>query len=270
MDKQVDRTQASDPWEARLVSRRRAIGMVGGTIGALALFGCSGSDDSSDGEALASGATTATAAPTTGTVSPSASEAVACVLIPEETEGPYPLDLSGSEQYVRQDITEGRAGVPLTLTLRLLNVNDDCSPIAGARVDVWHCDKDGVYSGYSQPGADTAGETFCRGIQLSDETGTATFTTIYPGWYQGRITHIHFQVFLDSGLAATSQLAFPEEITHAVYENELYAEHGQNTSVTSFAEDNVFSDGTQYELCTITEDADTGGYDATLTVGVAA
>ncbi len=135
-----------------------------------------------------------------------------CVLIPEETEGPYALDLSGDEPMFRSEITEGHPGVPLSMTLALVDANADCVPVSGARVDLWHCDADGSYSGFSQPGNDTTGETFCRGIQLTDDNGQVTFQTVYPGWYQGRITHVHFQVFLDSGLAATSQIAFPEEV----------------------------------------------------------
>ena len=191
-----------------------------------------------------------------------------CVLIPEETEGPYPLDLSGDEAFFRSDISEGRSGVPLTLTLSLVDVNAGCAPIEGARIDVWHCDADGVYSGVSQPGNDTTGETFCRGIQLTDANGQATFQTVYPGWYQGRITHVHFQVFLDSGLAATSQIAFPEEVTDAVYAVEPYAAKGPNTSVRSIEEDMVFSDGSQYQIAAVTGGAD-ARYIATLLVGVA-
>jgi protocatechuate 3,4-dioxygenase beta subunit len=168
----------------------------------------------------------------------------------------------------RQDITEGKTGVPLTLTLTILNTNQGCAPITNARVDVWHCDKDGVYSGFRQPGANSVGDTFCRGIQLTDRDGKVTFTTIYPGWYRGRITHIHFQVYLNNGLVATSQLAFPQEITTAVYDSTLYKAHGQNTAVRSFAQDNVFSDGTTGEMLALTGDP-SSGYTATLTAGVA-
>jgi protocatechuate 3,4-dioxygenase beta subunit len=126
----------------------------------------------------------------------------------------------------------------------------------------------GVYSGYSQPGVDTTGETFLRGIQLTDANGQATFQTIYPGWYQGRITHVHFQVFFESGLAATSQIAFPEETTDAVYAVEPYAAKGPNTSVPTFADDNVFSDGTQYQMSGVTGGAP-ARYIAALLVGVA-
>ncbi len=216
------------------------------------------------------GSTTTGSTTTGSTTTGSTTAAGSCVLIPQETVGPYPLDLSANPAFFRQDITEGKTGVPLTLTLNLVNTYASCGPIANARVDVWHCDKDGLYSGYNQSGANTVGQTFCRGIQLSDANGAVKFTTIYPGWYPGRITHIHFQVYLNNGLVATSQVAFPEDITRAVYATALYAARGQNTSVTSFAMDNVFSDGTQYQMCTISANAATGGYDATLNVGIIA
>jgi protocatechuate 3,4-dioxygenase beta subunit len=188
-----------------------------------------------------------------------------CVLIPEETAGPYPLDLSKSQVYFRQDITEGKTGLPLKLTLTIVNANNNCTPIANARVDVWHCDKDGNYSGYSSE----VGETYCRGIQLTDANGQVTFQTIYPGWYRGRITHIHFQVFLNNGLVATSQLAFPDAINESVYKTSLYAAKGQNTSVANNRADSIFRDGETYQLAKMTANVATGGYDATLQVGVA-
>ncbi|MCE7934720.1 MAG: T9SS C-terminal target domain-containing protein [Chlorobi bacterium CHB2] len=191
-----------------------------------------------------------------------------CVLIPQETRGPYPLDLSKDSTKFRQDITEGRPGMPLTIRLTIVNINDNCRPIANARVDIWQTDKDGVYSGFQQPGANTVGQTFMRGIQLTDSNGQVEFHTVYPGWYNGRATHIHFEVFLNSVLSATSQMAFPEAITEAVYKTPLYAEHGQNS--TTNASDGIFSDmsNTQYEMLTITENAATGGYTGTLTVGM--
>jgi protocatechuate 3,4-dioxygenase beta subunit len=251
--------------DLRAISRRSAIKLLGGA--GLALIAACAADPvgATTTTALSGSSSTAGAAATTATTFGGDGS---CVLIPEETEGPYPLDLSGSEEFLRSDIAEGRPGVPLTLTLSLVDVNAGCAPISGARVDVWHCDADGVYSGYSQPGTDTIGETFCRGIQVSDDNGQVTFQTIYPGWYQGRITHIHFQVFFESGLTATSQIAFPEEITAAVYAVDPYAAKGPNTSVTSFAQDNVFSDGTQYQMATVTGGAD-ARYVATMLVGMA-
>ncbi len=195
-----------------------------------------------------------------------------CVLIPTETAGPYPLDLSGNDSMFRSDITEGNTGTPLRLTLTVVNVNDDCNPIPNARLDIWHCNKDGYYSGYgNQPGylgtQSHVGKTFFRGIQLTDSNGQAEFLTIYPGWYQGRVTHIHLQVFLSSVLSATSQMAFPDTLNTAVYNTSPYNAHGQNP--TNNNNDNVFSDSanTQYQLVDIQEDGN-GGYEASLTIGI--
>lgn len=200
-------------------------------------------------------------------------QGVDCVLIPQETAGPYPLDLSGDSTKFRQDVTEGRPGTPLNLTMTVVNINDGCAPVPNARVDIWHCDKDGVYSGYAQPGGSTVGQTFMRGIQMTDANGTVAFTTIYPGWYSGRITHIHFQVFLNSVLSATSQMAFPDSLNDTVYATAAYADRGRNTSVANNASDSVFgspSGDLQYEMLNIVANAGTGGYDATFTVGISA
>jgi protocatechuate 3,4-dioxygenase beta subunit len=196
---------------------------------------------------------------------------LSCVLIPQETDGPYPLySTLGNSALTRANITEGKAGVPLTLRLSLVNVSQSCSALANAVVYIWHCDKDGNYSGYGS----NVGATFCRGFQVTDAAGTVTFQTIYPGWYAGRITHIHFEVFLQNavtqgGAKATSQIAFPPAVTSAVYSSSLYSARGQNTSVSSFSQDNVFADGTEFQLATVTGDT-TNGYLATLSVGVAA
>jgi protocatechuate 3,4-dioxygenase beta subunit len=197
-----------------------------------------------------------------------------CVLVPSETDGPYPLyAILSNSALIRQDVTEGRPGLPLYLKIKLVNVNDNCAPITNAAVYVWHCDKDGIYSGYNQPGGSTVGQTFCRGIQNTDCTGSVVFVTMYPGWYPGRITHLHFQVYLNDNTSITatrtSQIAFPPEVTTAVYNSPLYVAHGQNSSVAGFAQDNVFSDGTTYQMLTVSGDT-TSGYVGRLTVGVAA
>lgn len=254
------------PEEPVSFSRRKALGTTLGLIGAMGvttLVSCKatttddGTSDSSDD--------------TSSDDSSSSSSSGSCTLIPEETEGPYPLTavLSNSAM-VREDITEGKTGVPMTLVLKLVDVNNSCAPITNASVYIWHCDKDGLYSGYNMPSGSTVGETFLRGIQDADSNGEVTFTTIYPGWYAGRITHVHFMVFLysESVATATSQIAFPQDITTAVYNSSLYTK-GQNTSVTSFSADGVFSDGTTYQMATMSGSVD-AGYTATLEVGVAA
>ena len=263
-----------------IVSRRRVLGIVG-AAGASAFLAACGRGASSE-TAAASGAgqsTTTTAAAASGasttstTVarpsSPSTTAAPAttpsCVITPQETAGPYPLDLHTNSAFFRRDITEGKPGVPLAVTLTILD--SSCQPLVNARVDIWQTDKDGVYSGYSQPGANTVGQTFCRGIQLTDAKGQVTFDTVYPGWYPGRITHIHFQVYLNNGLVATSQLAFPQDLTQAVYASSLYAGRGQNTSVRSFAQDGVFRDGAEAQMLEM-EGTPSSGYRGSLVVGV--
>lgn len=157
-------------------------------------------------------------------------------------------------------------GVPLNLILNIVNVSNQCAPILTAMVYVWHCDKDG--SGYNQSGADLRGQTFLRGVQTTDTSGRVTFNTIYPGWYPGRATHIHFRVYSGLALQATSQLAFPSATTSAVYSTPLYVAKGQNPTTPS--SDGIFSDGVSYQLPIVTANAVTGGYDAELTVGIAA
>jgi protocatechuate 3,4-dioxygenase beta subunit len=111
-------------------------------------------------------------------------DAVACVLAPEMTDGPYYLP----NEKLRRTITEGLPGAPLNLRLTVVDAAT-CKPIKGAAVDIWHCSAGGKYSGEQDNG--TAGLTFLRGIQRTDARGLARFATVYPGWYQGRAVHIH-------------------------------------------------------------------------------
>lgn len=210
----------------------------------------------------------------TVTATRAAAAAGTCTLTATETDGPYPLyAILSNSVLTRSDITEGKTGVPLTLTLTLLDLSNGCAPISGAGIYIWHCDKDGVYSGYAtSTNAGSTSTTFLRGVQVTDSNGQITFTTIYPGWYAGRITHIHAQVYLNDSLVegsavATTQLAFPLDITTAVYNSSLYTK-GQNTSVTSFSADNVFSDGTSTEMLSLNGDT-TSGYTATMTISIA-
>ena len=141
---------------------------------------------------------------------PSLPGAVACVLAPEMTEGPYFVE--GDK--VRRNITEGKPGVPLALRLTVVDAST-CRPIRNAAVDVWHCDAGGTYSATSQEG--TEGLTFLRGIQRTDRNGLATFKTIYPWWYPGRAVHIHLKVFLGGTTVHTGQLFFADRVTDIVY-----------------------------------------------------
>ncbi len=158
----------------------------------------------------------ARAASETAPASANADEA--CILTPQSESGPYYLD----PKLVRAEIAEDRPGVPLRLRLRIIEAGT-CAPVPGARVDIWHCDARGIYSGY--PGQsdthklDQSGKTYLRGTQMADAAGWAGFRTIYPGWYAGRATHIHFRVFVDETTVLTGQTFFPEALNEFIYTN---------------------------------------------------
>lgn len=190
-----------------------------------------------------------------------------CVLIPSETAGPFPLDLTANSYYFRQDIRENKTGVQLNLRLKIIG-DVNCLPMSNLRVNIWHCDKDGLYSGYSQnnnPGQ--AGLTYLRGYQFTDANGEVEFITIFPGWYSGRICHIHFQVYVSSSYAAVSQLSFDIATKQAIYaaNSALYT---NGADPMTFANDNVFSNGYTYQLASLTPNTITGGYDAYLEVTI--
>jgi len=190
-----------------------------------------------------------------------------CTLIPSETAGPFPLDLTENTFYFRQDVREDRAGVPLRVRMKILG-DANCEPMPNVRVNIWHCDKDGQYSGYdSSMNPGQAGKTYCRGYQIADANGEVEFTTIFPGWYPGRVCHIHFQVYVSSSYAAISQLTFPVEPKQA-----LYAQHSdvytKGTDPLAIGSDNVFADGYQYQLATLSTSDDGETYDSYLEVTV--
>ena len=196
----------------------------------------------------------------------------ACVATPAEMEGPYPLDLSQKQQFFRKDIKEGKPGVPLTVTFKVINFNNKCVPVANIRVDAWQCDADGLYSGHAnqtghnKPPQDLRGKTFLRGIQLTDVNGEVTFETIYPGWYPGRAVHIHMNFFVNSKKAFTTQAAFPDAQTKEVFsKNSIYGGQADTVNAT---DQGIFSDGVPYQLFTITPNSTTGGYDAFLLIAL--
>ena len=234
----------------RTFSRREALGLLGAASAALAAAcGSSPTNPSS---------TTTSRSSTGGTTAASS-----CVVSPEETAGPYPdrTGMIGNSAFYRQDITEGKSGLPLTLALTIVNVNSGCTPLTNATVEMWQCDATGNYSEYGT----SAGQTFLRGLQTTDSSGRVTFKTIYPGWYMGRATHIHLEVFVNGAAVKTTQIAFPEDVSSSVYRTGVYAAHGQNSTTNSG--DNVFSDGTDHELAALSGDT-SSGYTATLAVGI--
>jgi protocatechuate 3,4-dioxygenase beta subunit len=191
----------------------------------------------------------------------------ACTLTPEQIEGPFYLDRA----LVREDISEGKPGVPLRLVLRVVDAAASCAPIPKAAVDVWQCDALGIYSGYEgvaiaprhvDPVDD---RTFLRGIQITDRAGGARFRTIYPGWYQGRTPHVHLKVRFGAK-AATTQLYFPDEITDVVYARAPYNRHpGRDTTNTT---DRFLGPIADKSLLMWTMERDGDGYAAIATIAL--
>lgn len=180
---------------------------------------------------------------------------MACTLTPEQTEGPYYLDLD----MVRSDITEDRQGSPLALAITVADAAS-CEPIKDAAVDVWHCDAGGVYSGFEAG----AGETFLRGTQVTDRAGVAEFATIYPGWYSGRAVHIHVKVHAGGSVVHTGQLYFDEALVPEVYGQGAYADRGEPD--TPNEADAIFAEGGAATVMTPT--GEPSGYRARITLGV--
>ncbi|WP_062304030.1 dioxygenase family protein [Demequina subtropica] len=244
-----------------LVSRRGIVGLFGLGAGAAVLAACSpsaGGASSSSGSSLTE--------------------------IPDETAGPYPGDGSNGPDVledsgiVRRDIrssiggSDPVPGVPLDFTFTVLDMANGGAPMVGAAVYAWHCSAAGLYSMYSDGVTD---ETWLRGVQVTDDNGDVTFTSVMPGCYTGRWTHIHFEVYAsvddieDSSKAiATSQMAFPQNVLDAVYALDTYDGSAANLAQLSLATDNVFGDdGGVHQMGTLKGDPD-AGYTAALTVPI--
>lgn len=178
------------------------------------------------------------------------------MLIPSETPGPFPLDLSENDFFFRQAIHEDRVGVPLRQRIRIIGAGN-CEPMPNVRVNIWHCDRDGDYSGYAQMG--TEGETWCRGYQMTDANGECEFLTIFPGWYPGRVTHVHFQVHVSSQYSAVSQWTWPHSDAVSAVESfpDLYPE---GPDPLSPGQDGLFADGFDLQLADLAWDEASGEY----------
>ena len=185
-----------------------------------------------------------------------------CVLIPAETAGPFPLDLTDNAFFLRQDIREDRAGTEVKLKMRVLGV-DNCEPMPNVRVHIWHCDKDGNYSGYGTE----EGTTYLRGYQLADANGDVEFTTILPGWYPGRVCHIHFQVYVSQTYAATSQFTFEHDAVNAIY-NENPTDYTKGEDPLTPETDFAFTDGYEHQLASLVFNEDTQMYESFLEVSI--
>jgi len=229
--------------KSKKIGRREAMAVMGAASAAIAL-GCG------DSPASPSSTTTTTTTPTTGTNA-------ACAVTPTETIGPYP----SLTDLFRSDIRENKQGAPLTLTIKVVNVSAGCAPVANANVEIWHVDAAGNYSQY---GTQTT-QTYLRGIQTTNSNGEVTFVTIYPGWYQGRATHIHVEVTINGVSRKVTQMAFPETVNNTVHASGVYLSRGTNPMSNSA--DGIFADSLSSEIVT-PAGSPASGYTATFQVGI--
>lgn len=208
---------------------------------------------------------------TFGSSSGSGSSATGCPVTNSETEGPFPTKSPSS--LVQSNIVSDRTGVPLTIGITVQNVNAGCAALQGAIVDIWHCDKDGNYSEYGGSGMQPANYTsvhFLRGRQITDTGGKVNFTSVFPGWYNGRATHIHVHVYNTSGQSLlVTQIAFPEGTDSAVVQVAASTGYKGMNGYTYNANDNVFSDGTSNEMSVVSGSV-SGGFSLSHTIKVPA
>ena len=233
----------------RVLTRREAVTLLG-SAGALALLG----GYASTGNTLA------------GRSGP-------CVVRPAMTPGPYYVDEKLERSDIRSDPTDGsvRQGALLLLTFNVASIaREACAPLEGAIVDVWHCDAEGVYSDAVDPKYfDTTGKKFLRGYQLTDATGAARFTTIYPGWYPSRTPHIHYKIrspaSAERAYEFVSQVYFDEGTNDRVYSRPPYAAKGKRT--VSNRTDGIFNEsGGRQSILAVAPDK--AGYAATFDVAL--
>jgi protocatechuate 3,4-dioxygenase beta subunit len=221
----------------RRIDRRQALGAFG-TLSLGALLAACGDDEPASPRA--------TSTPETAS---RFGEESNCTLTPEITEGPFYFDADK----VRSDIRAGRDGTPLKLALRVRDTS--CEPIADAVVDIWHCDAAGAYSDEADP--------FLRGVQVTNREGSAEFTTIYPGWYQGRTVHIHAKVHLDASTLLTTQLFFDDAVSDRVFAAPPYDARGERDQRNDG--DGIFDPALVLDLSEVGE-----GYLGTISFDVAA
>lgn len=254
-----------DAQVGRILSRREVLALLGGSSAAL-LAACApgaltAASPSATAQRTAAATTTAaaTAASSAGTALPS------CVVRPALTEGPYFVDEKLERSDIRSDPGTGavRPGALLALNFLVSRVSGSaCTALSGAVVDVWHCDALGVYSDVDS----ARGQKFLRGYQTTNASGSAKFTTVYPGWYQGRAVHIHFKIRPTSSSEFTSQLFFDDALSTQVFAQTPYSQKGTQ-GITRNASDGIFQQSGGKLTLNVTKSGDT--YAATFDIGLA-
>jgi protocatechuate 3,4-dioxygenase beta subunit len=250
-----------DEQVGRILSRREVLALLGGSSAAL-LAACA------PGGALASPAPSATAAATTAPTAAATAAATAlpsCIVRPALTEGPYFVDEKLDRSDIRSDPGTGavRPGAILMLNFLVSRVSGSaCTALGGAMVDVWHCDALGVYSDVDS----ARGQKFLRGFQSTDASGSAKFTTIYPGWYRGRAVHIHFKIRPTTAREFTSQLFFEDALSTEVFAQAPYSQKGTQ-GITRNAQDGIFQQSQGRLTLNVTKSGST--YAATFDIGIA-
>ncbi len=189
-----------------------------------------------------------------------------CDLSPSETAGPFPIKTPAD--LVRENIIGDRSGVALLITLTVQDQSDDCNPLSGVYVDLWHCDAEGNYSEYGgtqMQQADYTDSHFLRGRATTDSDGKVSFISIFPGWYRGRAPHIHIEV-LDSNENSirVTQIAFPKDVCDTVYATTGY----NGEADTENESDNVFSDSVEGNMLDTITGNTTDGYTLLKTIVV--
>jgi protocatechuate 3,4-dioxygenase beta subunit len=258
------------------ITRRHALAVLGAGAGALGIPRRLAAEPSGVGLALSG--------------MPLLKQDAVCIMSAEVTQGPYYI----SGQLVRQDITEGKQGFPLNVTMTVVDYTNGCNtPMSGLPVEIWHCDAWGYYSAYTTtspggtvPAYDNVGDpnTNLRGVQVTDDNGQVTFTSIVPGWYSPRVTHIHVKVHQGGDIGTTyqngttlhtTQLLFPDDVCQAYAALEPYVEH--QLALTPLAQDQVYNEALTASadptsmiptLTLINPDALEDGYELAITLGI--
>jgi protocatechuate 3,4-dioxygenase beta subunit len=254
----IDDLDDDDRPIGRILTRREVLALMGTTGAAAFLAACT--PGGSGASAAASAAATAAASAAIATALP------ACVVAPELTEGPYYVDVDLDRSDIRVNTADNAVSEGAVLTLDWVVSQADgsaCMPMEGVIVDVWHCDALGTYSGVQGDSGN-----FLRGFQRTDANGRASFTTVYPGWYQGRAVHIHFKIRTDpeaeAGFEFTSQLFFDDDVSRSVFQTGVYAQKGAQDVPNE--SDQIFNQSGGATLLSVAQEGD--GYKATFPIAV--